>query len=92
MALQAAICWVSAQSTSVYCKITSRMGALPLATCSKRAARTVENFPPICAVARVNDRRLPSPLCRPTAPFAPNCGCFYEIAIRADDHQRNEAG
>ena len=24
--------------------------------------------------------------------FAPNCGCFYEIAIRADDHQRNEAG
>ena len=23
--------------------------------------------------------------------FAPNCGCFYEVAILADDHQRNEA-
>ena len=37
----------------------------------KACARTVENFPPICAVARVNDRRLPSPLCRPTAPSRP---------------------
>jgi len=23
--------------------------------------------------------------------FAPNFGCFYEVAILADDHQRNEA-
>jgi hypothetical protein len=24
--------------------------------------------------------------------FAPNCGCLYEVAILADDHQRDEAG
>jgi len=92
MALQAAICWVSAQSTSVYCKITSRMGALPLATCSKRAARTVDNFPPICAVARVERSPPAKSAMQANRAFAPNCGCFYEIAIRADDHQRNEAG
>jgi hypothetical protein len=55
------------------------MGALPLAICSKRAARMVENFPLICAMARVNERRLPSPLCRPTAPSRPTVDASMEL-------------
>ena len=44
------------------------------------ARRSLEVMPDVAVQAQANRA------------FAPNCGCFYEIAIRADDHQRNEAG
>lgn len=51
----------------------------------------VENFPPICALAGERSSLAKSAMQADRA-FAPNRGCFYEVAILADDQQRNEAG